>query len=171
MGRLAEAVVEAERAVQGDPLSASANLALGSVYHVAGRLDDALAQFRKTINLEPNDPRCYELVGSVYRSLGLYGEMAEARRKELRLRGASDAVVDSMLEAYRAGGYPSYLRWSLHRAGNPYGAAALQAGLGMKDEAFANLEKAYQGRWCGSKRAPNGRRCAPTRDSRTCFAA
>ncbi len=148
MGRLAEAVAEAERAVSGDPLSAAANLALGSVYQCAGRLDEALAQLRKTIELEPYDPRCYEFLGVVYRSLGLYDEMVEARRKELTLRGVPAEVVDSMLDAYRSGGFPGYLRWSLQRTRNPYRAAVLQAGLGMKDEAFASLEKAYQAhRW------------------------
>ncbi len=147
MGRLPEAVAEAERAVEGDPLSVSANLALGSIYNVAGRLDEALVQLRKTIDLEPNDPRCYEFTAGVYRRLGLYDEMVNARSKELALMGAPADVVDSMLEAYRMGGYPGYLRWSLRRARNPYGAAVLQAQLGMKHEAFANLEKAYQARW------------------------
>lgn len=163
MGRIPEAVVEAERAVEGDPFSVSANLALGSVYHFAGRLDEALKQIRKTIEIEPNDPRSYEFLGGVYRSLGLDDEVVEARAKQLTLTGAPAGAVDAMREAYRAGGYPGYLRWSLARAGHPYQAAALQAGLGMKDEAFANLEKAYQEHWWAMVRLKTGPEWAPLR--------
>lgn len=147
MGRTQEAVVEAERAVRIDPLSVPANLALGSVYLWAGRADDALAQIRKTIELEPNDPRCYEFLSEIYRSLGLHDELIESRKREMEVLQVEASVVESMLDAYRRGGYPEYLRWELERTKLPYRAAALQAQLGMKDEAFANLEKAYQERW------------------------
>jgi TolB-like protein/DNA-binding winged helix-turn-helix (wHTH) protein len=147
MGRKAEAVVEAERAVEIDPLSVSANLALGSIYHVAGRLDDALAQIRKTIELEPSDSRGYEFLSGVYKSLGLYDELVETRRREMQALRVEPAVVESMMEAYRTGGYAAFVRWQLARTKHPYRAAVLQAQLGMKDEAFASLEKAHQQRW------------------------
>jgi TolB-like protein/DNA-binding winged helix-turn-helix (wHTH) protein/tetratricopeptide (TPR) repeat protein len=147
MGRHAEAVVEAERAVETDPLSVSANLALGSVYHGAGMLDRALAQLRRTIELEPNDPRCYGFISEVYRSLGLYDELLEVTRKGMALRGAKPGEIEAMEEAYRTGGYPGLQRWRLARAQNPYAQAAVQAQLGLKDQAIANLEKCYAQRW------------------------
>lgn len=156
MGRQAEAVIEAERAVEGDPFSVSANLALGSIYHTAGRLDEALRQIRKTIEIEPNDPRCYDFLGGVYRSLGLFDEAVEAQAKQLALTGVPPETVEAMREAYRAGGFPGFLRWSLARARHPYRAAALEAQLGMKDEAFANLEKAYQEHWWAMVRLNSG---------------
>lgn len=143
MGRHAEAVAEAERAVAGDPFSVSANLALGSVYHMAGRLDEALRQIQKTAEIEPNDPRCYEFLGGVYQSLGLHDEAAEAEARRLTVAGAPAGAVETMRDAYRTGGYPGYVRWLLARASSPYRTAVLQAQLGMKDDAFANLEKAY----------------------------
>lgn len=147
MGRHAEAVPEAERAVEVDPFSVSANLALGSVYQMAGRLDEALRQIEKTIEIEPNDPRCYAFLREVYHSLGLQDEEVKAYARKLELSGVPAETVESMRKAYREGGYPAYLRWGLRRARHPYGMAALQARLGMKDEAFANLEKAYQEHW------------------------
>lgn len=163
MGRKAEAVVEAERAVEIDPLSVSANLALGSVYHVAGRLDDALAQLRKTVELEPRDPRGYEFLAGVYKSLGLYDELVETRRREMQALRVAPAVVESMLEAYRTGGYPAFVRWQLERTKQPYRAAVLQAQLGMKDDAFASLEKAYQQRWWAMVRLNTGLEWEPLR--------
>lgn len=147
MGRYAEAVPEAERAVEVDPFSVSANLALGSVYQMAGRLDEALRQIEKTIEIEPNDPRCYAFLREAYQSLGLQDEEVKAYARKLELSGVPAETVESMRKAYREGGYPAYLRWCLRRARHPYDMAALQARLGMKDEAFANLEKAYQEHW------------------------
>jgi TolB-like protein/Tfp pilus assembly protein PilF len=163
MGKMGEAVVEAERAVKIDPLSVSANLALGSVYHVAGRLDDALAQIKKTAELEPGDARCYEFLGGVYRSLGLYDEVVEARKREMLVQRVDPAVVESMMNAYRNGGYQAFLRWQLARTKQPYRAAVLQAQLGMKDEAFASLEKAYAQRWWAMVRLKSYPEWAPLR--------
>ena len=59
MGRFAEGLTEAKLAVDRDPLSVTANLALGSMYHMARKYDQAIPQLRHTIELEPNDPRGY----------------------------------------------------------------------------------------------------------------
>lgn len=147
MGRHAEAIPEAQRAVETDPFSVSANLALGSVYQMAGRLDEALRQIEKTIEIEPNDPRCYAFLREVYQSLGLRDEEVKAYARKLELSGVPAEEVESMRKAYRESGYPGFVRWALARARHPYDVAALQAQLGMKDEAFANLQKAYQEHW------------------------
>ncbi len=162
MGRMNEAVAEAERAVRIDPLSVSANLALGEVYQWAGRVDDALVQIRKTIELDPRDPRGYLFLAAIYRSVGLYDEMIEARKREMEVRGTA-GTAESMVNAYRSGGYPGLLRWELARAREPYEVAALQAQLGMKDEAFANLEKAYAQRWWAMVRLKCGPEWGPLR--------
>jgi TolB-like protein/DNA-binding winged helix-turn-helix (wHTH) protein len=156
MGRHGEAVVQAERAVETDPLSVSANLALGSVYHGAGMLDRALAQLRRTIELEPNDPRCHGFIGGIYRSLGLYDEMVEAERKRMALQGAKPGEIEAMEEAYRTGGYPGLLRRRLAHAQHPFAQAEAQAQLGLRDEAIANLEKCYAQRWWALVRLNSG---------------
>jgi TolB-like protein/DNA-binding winged helix-turn-helix (wHTH) protein len=147
MGRSTEGIIEARRAVEGDPLSFSANLALGSNYSLARQHDQALAQCLRTIELDPNDPRGYEFLGGVYGTLGLYEEAVRARQKQMTLLGAKPEDVAALGEAYRSSGYPGYLRWTLERAKHPYNAATIQAKLGLKDEAFANLEKCYREHW------------------------
>jgi TolB-like protein/DNA-binding winged helix-turn-helix (wHTH) protein/Tfp pilus assembly protein PilF len=147
MGRHEEAIAEAERAVECDPLSFSANLALGSNYSGARQFDKALAQYRKTIELDPNDPRGYEFLAGVYAFLGLYDESVKARQKQMTLAGAKPEDVAAMGEAYRSSGFTGYLRWRLERATHPYQRAIIQAQLGLKDEALMNLEKAYRQHW------------------------
>ncbi len=164
MRRHGEAVAEAERAVSTDPLSVSANLALGSVYHVAGMLDRALEQLRKTIDLEPNDPRCYDFISGVYHSLGLYDELVEARRKAMTLQGATPEMIEAMQNAYRTAGFNGLQRWQLANARNPFRRAVLQAQLGLKDEAFASLEECYRQRWWAMVRLNSNPEWDPLRD-------
>lgn len=103
MGRNAEAVAEAQRAVEGVPFSASANLALGFVYDLAGRLDEVQRQIEKTIEVEPSAPRCYRFLGAVYQSLRLHDQAVEAVARELTLAKASAGTVEAMREACRTG--------------------------------------------------------------------
>ncbi|MBK9166664.1 MAG: winged helix-turn-helix domain-containing protein [Bryobacterales bacterium] len=147
MGREEEAIAEAERAVEGDPLSAPANLALGSVYFVARRQDRAIAQLLNTIQLDPNDTRAYQFLAGVYEKLGLYEEAIATRKRLMVLSGARPEAIAEMEDVFRREGYEGELRWRLKRATHPYSAALIQARLGMKDEAFANLEKAYAQHW------------------------
>ena len=147
MGRSTEGIAEAKRAVEGDPLSYSANLALGLNYSVARQYDQAVAQYLRTIELDPNDPRGYEFLSGAHATLGLYEQALKAHQKQMNLLGARPEDVAAVGEAYRASGYPGYLRWRLERAKHPYRAALIQAQLGLKDEAFANLEKCYREHW------------------------
>ena len=163
MGRSAEGITEAKRAVEGDPLSFSANLALGSNYHVARQYDQAIAQYLRTIELDPNDPRGYGFLSSAYTSLGLYDEVVKTHQKEMTLLGGKPEDVAAVGEVYRASGYPGYLCWRLERAKHPYDAAAIQAQLGLKDEAFANLEKCYREHWWAMVQLKNNPRWDPLR--------
>lgn len=147
MGRHDEAVAHARRAVEGDPLSYEANIALGSVYQFARRFDEALVQCGKTIALEPNNPLGYEFLAAAYNKLGLYDEAVRAFLQEMALSGVGREVIVGADDAYRAGGREGYLRWRLVRAKHPYQMAAFQAQLGMKDDAFRNLERCYREHW------------------------
>jgi len=136
---------------------------LGSNYHGARQYDQAIAQYLRTIELEPNDPRGYEFLGGAYATLGLYDEAVRARQKEMTLLGAKPEDVAAMGEAYRSSGFPGYLRWRLERAKHPYDAAAIEAQLGLKDEAFANLEKCYREHWWAMVQLKNNPKWDPLR--------
>jgi predicted Zn-dependent protease len=147
MGKDEEALLHAWRAVEGDPLSFSANIALGAIYDNAGQFDQALRQILKTIELDPNDARGYEFLAGTYAKLGLHDEAVRAYQKQLALNGAQPRDVEAAWEAYRSLGREGFLRWRLARTRHPYDAAAIQAQLGMNDEAMANLEKCYREHW------------------------
>lgn len=163
MGRMTEAVREAERAVAGDPLSVSANLALGSVYSSSGQLDRALAQLKRARDLEPSDPRVYEFLGGTYAALGLHDEAVDTRIRGMQVVGAPQEQVAAVEAAYREGGYQGFLRLQLAKADHPFARARFQAALGMRDEAFANLELCYKQHWWGMVRLNTGREWDPLR--------
>jgi Tfp pilus assembly protein PilF len=147
VGRFTEGIAEAERAVENDPLSFSANLALGDNYYCARQYDQAVAQCLKTIGLEPNDPRAHDFLSGMYEQLGPYEQAVRAHQEAMTLLGAKPEEVTALGEVYRSSGYPGYLRWRLQRPIHPYEAALIQAQLGLKDEALANLEKSYREHW------------------------
>jgi TolB-like protein/DNA-binding winged helix-turn-helix (wHTH) protein/Tfp pilus assembly protein PilF len=144
MGRFAEGLTEAKRAVERDPLSVTANLALGSMYSRARQYNQAIPQLRHTIELEPDDPRGYGFLGSTYEQMGMYEEAVTARQKAMTLSGAQPEEVASLGRAYRQSGYKGYLMWDLGRLTDPYFTAIVHTRLGHKDDAFVSLEKAYK---------------------------
>ena len=164
MGRIAEAIVEAKRALEVDPLSVPANLALGSILHSARQDDQAIAQLLQTVELEPNDPRAYGFLAGIYGRTGKYEEAVRARQKAMSLSGAKPEAVASLGRAYGLSGRKGYLTWSLERSKNPYSTATIYAALGDKDQAQAWLEKAYQGRHWGMVGLKGNRSWDPLRD-------
>jgi DNA-binding winged helix-turn-helix (wHTH) protein/TolB-like protein/Tfp pilus assembly protein PilF len=163
MGRHEEAIPQAERAVEGDPLSAPANLALGDMYSLAGKFDLALATLQRAGELEPSDPRVYEFLRGTYNALGLYDEVVRVEQKAMMMRGAKTEDIEALGNAYRTGGRAGYLRWQLARARNPFQKARLQAHLGMHDEAMANLEECYRQHWWAMVRLNTNREWDPLR--------
>jgi TolB-like protein/Tfp pilus assembly protein PilF len=149
MGRLPEALAEAQRAVERDPLSVSANLALGSVYSLARQYDQAIAQLNRTIEIEPNDPRAYEFLVGIYERKGMYDEAIRQRQKAAVLLGDNSKRHGGLQRAYQKSGPKGYWMWELSEAQRhqaPYEIALVYAQLGNTDQAVAWLEKAYQQR-------------------------
>ena len=144
MGRFPAAVAEAQRAVERDPLSVSANLALGSIYFLARQDDRAASQFRRTIEVDPKDPRPYEALAGMYDRLGKHQEAVTTRQEAMTLSGARPDEVAALARAYSQSGYEGCLRWRLERTRDPYSIALIHAELGHKDEALVWLEKAYK---------------------------
>lgn len=148
MGRNAEAVAEARRAVQIDPLSIPASLALGSMYHIAHQDADARAQLVQTAELEPNDSRAYEFLAGFAEQAGRYDEAIAFRRKAMALSGVADEDITAMVRAYQESGRKAYINWQLERsiprAKNPCATAQWCVLLGDNDRALAFLEQAFK---------------------------
>jgi len=147
MGRIPEAIAEAQRAVERDPLSVSANLALGSVYSLARQYDLALVQLRRTAEMDPNDPRAHEFLTGIYERKGMYDEAIRQRQKAAALLGDNSDRLAGLQRAYEQSGAKGYWMWMLSdakRRQEPYEIAMVYAQLGNASQAMAWLEKAYQ---------------------------
>ncbi len=148
MGRLPEAIAEGQRAVERDPLSVSANLALGSIYSVARQDEKAIAQLQRTTTIEPNDSRTYEFLCGVYEQKGMFEDAIREYGKAMKLWGAGPDELAELERAYRQSGASGYWKWKLAEAKRrqvPYEIAAVYAQLGDAHRATAWLVKAYEG--------------------------
>jgi serine/threonine protein kinase len=115
MGRFDEAIAEAERARELDPLSLIINTIVGIAYYFAGRYDESIANHKKALELDPNF-----LLANTYLTMPYVEE------------GKYDAAVDIMRRVESAAAEHAY---SLGYFGGAYGRA------GLKDDALRILAK------------------------------
>jgi serine/threonine protein kinase/Tfp pilus assembly protein PilF len=153
MGRMDEAVAQAERGRQADPLGMLANFAPGSVLVFRRQGDKAIQSLRAAISLDPNYWFDYCFLGRAYEQKGRLPEAIAAFQHGLTLEdnielwsglGHSYAVSGNRAEAHKVLDHLKDL--SAHRYIAPYNVAVIYAGLGEKDEAFAWLNRAYDAR-------------------------
>ena len=150
MRRFDEAVSEAKRAQELEPLSLSINTNLGAVLTTARRYDEAIAQLRKTVELDPNFITAHWRLALAYSCVGRHTEaIAEAKRAlELAPDLAWSKSVVAQLSA-RAGDKDTALKLidevkKMPPNNTSYMIAIDYACLGDKDRAFEWLNKAYQ---------------------------
>ncbi len=147
MGRHSEALTEARSAVDRDPLSVSANLALGNIYFWAHQDDQAIAQLRHTVELDHNDFRSHHFLYSVYETKGMYEDAIKELRVARTLQGARPEELAGLERAYQQSGPEGYWKWQLSKAqqaNDPFEIAETYARLGNVPQAVAWLEKARQ---------------------------
>jgi predicted Zn-dependent protease len=71
-----EAQAALEKAVTQLPNDPSAQIALGSLYLMAGRLEDAIAHLEKARRLDPSKPSVYASLAKAYQR---HGDMQQAK--------------------------------------------------------------------------------------------
>jgi TolB-like protein/Flp pilus assembly protein TadD len=150
MRRFDEAVSEAKRAQELEPLSLSINLNLGAVLTTARRYDEAIAQLRKTVESDPTVVTTHYRLALAYSCVGRHTEaIAEAKRAlELAPNLAWSKSVVAQLSA-RAGDKDTALKLiedlkKMPPNNTSYMIALDYACLGEKDQAFEWLNKAYE---------------------------
>ena len=150
MRRFDEAVSEAKRAQQLEPLSLSININLGAVLTTARRYDEAIVQLRNTVQLDPTVVTAHWRLALAYSCVGRHTEaIAEAKRAlEIAPDLAWSKNVVAQISA-RAGDRDTALKLieeikKMPPNNTSYMIAIDYACLGDKDQAFEWLNKAYE---------------------------
>jgi TolB-like protein/Flp pilus assembly protein TadD len=153
MGRYEEAVAEMRKAQRLDPLNPTFNVHVGWHLYWAREYDEAMKQIVTAIELDPNwwDPHYH--LGQVYEQMGTLEEAIAELEQAVSL-SRSPVSLAGLGHAYGLAGRREEAQRialeledeSKRRYVPPYQIAAVYAGLGDRDEAFACLERAYDER-------------------------
>jgi len=155
-GREKEALAEANRARELDPLSPIIQWEVGSVRIYARQFDRAIAVCKKLANENPTFARAHECLALAYWGKSMYPQVLEEWKAYGQLSGDRNysEFASAMEKGFRSEGWKGALRKGIEarqaqrKAGysSSYGIATLYADLGDKDQAFRWLNTAYHER-------------------------
>jgi len=153
-GREQEALAEANRAHQLDPLSPIIEVVMGYVHGEARWYDEAIATCKKVANENPTFVRAHDCLAGAYWQKRMYAQSIEETKVVAQLSGdRNDSEFASAMEqGFRSAGWRGAeakaieIAQAQHNAG--YGGAidiaSFYADLGDKEQAFRWLNTAYQ---------------------------
>jgi len=151
--RFDEAIAEAKRTEELEPLSFVASSHLGWIYYLAGQNDKAIEQCRKILERDPSSFPARRYLGLAYEAKGMYSEAIAEFQTGVKLSG-SPLMLALLGHAYAVSGKTAEAKQVLsdlqqlqgQRYVSPYTVAAIHAGLGDQDQAFKWLETAVEER-------------------------
>jgi len=153
LGDFDRAITEGKRAVQLDPLSLVIISDLGGDYLMARRYDEAIAEFKKVLAM---DSRFYNARWQLGEALQLNGQLPEAiaeyektinepeNPRMLALLSTAYASIGKRDEALKL--LAQLDQAATRRVVGAYNYALVHVGLGEKDKAIDDLERAYRER-------------------------
>ncbi len=148
LGQHDQAIAEMKLAMELEPLSVIQGAVFAAVLMYARRFEEALEQARKTYELDPNHIAARHWIFHTLNSNGKYAESLAL----IESFGASGSVTLAQTGyAYAKSGQQQKAEDIIARSASPekarymtnYWNAVTWAALGKRDEAFAELEKAY----------------------------
>jgi TolB-like protein len=151
MGRPKEAAVQADRALELDPLNTLVQGIYAMYLMQVRRYDDAIALLRKILETSPNDAIALSTLRSAYHMKHMYKEALEIWKASYEARGDREAM-EALDRGFAESGYQGALRRvadmmvtrSQKTFVTPWQIATLYTRAGMNKEAIDWLEKAYQ---------------------------
>jgi TolB-like protein/Tfp pilus assembly protein PilF/predicted Ser/Thr protein kinase len=154
MGRTDQALAEAKRGQQLDPVSSEANLFVGSVLVFTRQSDQAIEQLRSGIELDPTYWYAHDFLGRAYEQKERLPEAIAEFQRALELEKDNAENWSNLGHAYAVSGKRGEAQKIIEQLKElsarsyvaPYSFAAIYAGLGEKDQAFAWLDRAYADR-------------------------
>jgi DNA-binding winged helix-turn-helix (wHTH) protein/TolB-like protein/Tfp pilus assembly protein PilF len=153
MERSQEAIREAKRAQEIDPLSPWTNSNIGFVSYLARHYDEAILASQNTLELDPDFAVAHMISGLSYVQKNMHDEsIAELQRAKANpdsraLLAYAYAVAGKSREARKI--LEELDQLSKRRYVSPFPIAVAYSGLGENDRAFDALEKAYTDRSWG----------------------
>ena len=153
-GRLDEAFAEIKRAQQLDPLSSIISINVGDLYIMKGDVATAIGEYKKVIDLDPNFARAHGHLGLAYLRQGRQQEALVELQRGVELSGYASELLSFLGFGYGSMGKRTEAMAVLKELEGRYAKretpalylAAVFAGIGDKNQAFAWLEKDYQTR-------------------------
>jgi TolB-like protein/tetratricopeptide (TPR) repeat protein len=154
MGRLPEAVAEAEQAKRLDPVSPAAHSNLASILWHSGQYQQSIEEAQRILEFRPNFSRAYEDLGRAYEQMGALDAAIEAFQRAVSMEEQAHGSLASLAHAYALAGKRDQaikILEQLHDAANStfvsaYTFALISVALGKTDEAFAWFDQAYEER-------------------------
>ena len=151
--RFDEAIAEAKRTEELEPLSFVASSHLGWIYYLSGQNDKAIEQCRKILELDPSSFPARRYLGLAYEAKGMYPEAIAEFQTGVKLSG-SPLMLALLGHAYAVSGKTAEAKQVLNdlqqlqgqRYVSPYTVAAIYAGLGDQEQAFKWFETAVEER-------------------------
>ncbi len=151
MGRVDEAIVKVKQALELEPLHLNMGSNLAWLYLFARKNELALEQARKVYEMEPTFPVGRWMLGETYALSGMYDESIAINEQTLKTDPTSQFALRNVGFAYARSGRRREAEEVVQKFKDlrktqyvlSYRFASLYAALGDKDEAFAELEKAF----------------------------
>jgi len=154
-GRIEESLTQSKRALELSPFDILFNIHLGWHYLYARQYDQALDQIQKTVEMDRNFAQTYPWLGLILEQKGRYPEAIAAFQKAIKLFPGGSSIAEAELaHTYAVSGnreaaqkiIAELQELTKNKYVSPFPIAAIYAGLGEKDQAFAWLKKAYEER-------------------------
>ena len=151
--RFPDAIAQAKRAQELDPISVYVSSVQVKVYYNARQYDRSLESYRQMSELEPDSPRGRRDLGRILLQRGQYAEAIAALAQAVARKAEPDFISD-LAHAYAVAGRRDEARRTLaqlkdvakQRYVPPFYIAKVYAGLGENTQAMALLNRAFQDR-------------------------
>jgi tetratricopeptide (TPR) repeat protein len=150
-GRHDEALSEARRALELDPLNLMISTWAGLRYYMARNYSAAIERNRESVELGPNFPAAHLLLGEDYVQAGLHNEAMNELKRAVSLSGGNPLYTAQLGVALAAAGRTQEALRIAHgleadsrkRYVSPYGLAQIYAALHRDRDTFKWLQAAY----------------------------
>jgi tetratricopeptide (TPR) repeat protein len=154
MGRLGEGLRMAQRGLEVAPFSPVLTDDVASALYLAHRYDEAISQYQRSLELDPDHYGALFGLGLVFETKGMHDEAIRQLEKSIAVAGRTPGVLAMLGRVQASSGRKAEAQKLLGEINvmsqqtyvSPYDMAILYVGLGEKDKAIEQLNKAYEER-------------------------